>query len=332
MKVVGKIILLAVVIIIAVIIGFGFFSSSDKKEANPVFGKLPQMDVTGEANLKGIKILTDFKSKEEIPPLAQVYKVEKRFFGQVEYTKVAKRLGFTQKPQKLKTNGKTVALLWKTKTKSLTVSTKNGFIEYTNKNVKLAAGKDFPKSAKIAKKVSQFLKKTGLPSSDLKVDVENPIYYVGSGAEFRPTTEEKKAKYVEIGYNRKLSGYPTLFDESSRPPASFLVSRSGVVSKFFYQYAQLASPQALYPLRDVGSITPRQIQELGFLVYPDSRGFFDPELIKQITVEDYALVYLDDQKSGYILPVYVLRGVGKTGTETLDVVIYFPAISSEWSK
>ena len=116
-----------------------------------------------------------------------------------------------------------------------------------------------------------------------------------------------------------------------------ILNKKGQVFKVTYHFTTTdKATTGIYPAANVKNISPLKLKAHGVLVHPQSGSdLFDPDLIRTITIEDYFLGYLDDQEGKYVVPIYVLRGVGevgKTAIETVGITIYFPALEDKWLK
>lgn len=322
-KLLVSIFTVAAVLILAVVV-FIFLRASEKIDT--AFGRIDLPQIDSQIGLQTKSISFNFKSSQEVAKIIKVYKFSNRPFPRKEAVEIAAGFGFKTKPK-----GKNI-LTWKGKKRTLVINLENSEIKYTDRSVKATQGNFSSKN--LASKAKSFLNQRGLSTNNLKGDTENTQFLEIKGTELSPATSSSKPVFLQIGFNKEIDGLALFYASPETPPTSVLINNKGQLFSLTYRNSNIDSSKVgVYPVTKVEEINTDFIRRIGKLVFPTSGdNLFDTKLIRKITIEDYSLAYLDDQKNSHLVPIYVLRGFADVGTETTGLVIYFPAIKLEWLK
>jgi len=323
------IILISAALLLVLIGAAAFFLTRVLNKVDTLFGIIDRPKITSMTSLSPKKISIEFISSREKLKTIKVYGVSKRTISKKEAIKTALAIGFKTNPE-----GKSI-VTWKEGKRILRINLESGRLDYQNQSIKPVKG-SFSKE-KLAQIAEKFLNQKGLSTKGLNADTKHALLFEVRGTTLYATNNTSNPVYVDIGFNRKLGDYTLFYQNPTETSASVMLNKNGQVFKAVYHIITTNKVNTgIYPVTNVNNISPRKIKAHGILVHPQSgNDIFDPNLIRAIIVEDYFLGYLDDQKSRYLQPIYVLRGVGeigKTTIETVGITIYFPALEETWLK
>lgn len=287
--------------------------------------KISSPKLRSVANLNLVSLKVNFKTKDKNIPSLATYKVSSYGITREQALKIAGSFGFSNQPI---TKGD---LAWKEGNRSLTIKLSPLLIKFRDSGVQ--ANGQIANSQELVRQGQTFLKSKGLWKSDLLVNRATINTLDKLNHSLNDIEDPNKKKLVEINFDRKINGLAVFSPVATQPTVTIIINSQGQVFKLFYQYREIHEEANKYPIIPSENIKANLVRTQGIWVYPSlDSAIFSPELIRDVEIEDYTLVYLDDTASGFLQPIYLLRGIGLAGKEKTDVVIYQPAISGKWYK
>lgn len=300
--------------------------SGSSKEVSTIFGRIDRPDVTSIIRLRINILAIDLLPFEQLPQTANVFKIPEREVSREDAIIMASKFGFKAQPR-----GK-IILSWEQKNQSLDIDLSGNRLNFKNLKVKPLKGK--LSTEKLAVTAKKYLKQKGLPTDNLEADTKNILLLGVRRDELGITTDSSEPVFLEIGFNQKLDEYNLFYPNPSEPVATVVMNNKGQVFTVSYNFTRINEVTiGTYPLIDISKITTVQLANFGALVAPGKgESTFDTKLLRDITVEEVSLGYLDDKKGFFVQPVYILRGFAAVGNEITAVVIYYPAVEERWLK
>lgn len=169
-------------------------------------------------------------------------------------------------------------------------------------------------------------------------------YYIGN--KIHETEDRNEAQLALVDFYRSIGEYVILGPDPSKGVMRIIVSKYSKTPNPFNNpiiegnYWEIETEtKATYPIIDVEEAWNMVLNNKAVItqVTPKKSNPFDtyyPVSIEKIMIDNIYLAYYETPKYQiYLQPIYVFSGKFTTrGTEGGDIVLYFPAITGEWTK
>lgn len=169
-------------------------------------------------------------------------------------------------------------------------------------------------------------------------------YYIGN--KVYETEDQAEAQLALVDFYRSIGEYPILGPDPSKGLMRMVVSKNSKtpsplnnpILEANYWEIEMES-EATYPIIKVEEAWNMVTSNKAVItqVTPKKSNSFDnyyPVSVEKIMIDNIYLAYYETPKyQTYLQPIYVFSGTFTTrGTEGGDIVLYFPAVTGEWTK
>ena len=169
-------------------------------------------------------------------------------------------------------------------------------------------------------------------------------YYIGN--KVYETDDVAEAQLALVDFYRSIEEYPILGPDPSKGLMRIVVSKNSktpnplnnpILETNYWEIE--TESKATYPIIKVEEAWKMVLENKAVIaqVTPKKTNPFDtyyPVSVEKIMIDNIYLAYYETPKyQTYLQPIYVFSGTFTTrGTEGGDIVLYFPAVTGEWTK
>ena len=169
-------------------------------------------------------------------------------------------------------------------------------------------------------------------------------YYIGN--KVYETEDQTEAQLALVYFYRSIEEYPILGPDPSKGLMKIVVSKNSktpnplnnpILEANYWEIE--TETKAMYPIINVEEAWNMVLNNKAVItqITPKKSNPFDvyyPVSVEKIMIDNIYLAYYETPKyQKYLQPIYVFSGKFTTrGTEGGDIVLYFPAITGEWTK
>lgn len=293
------------------------------KSSPPGLGRINRPNIAFGSQIPTRDIAINFVTERKFPNKAFVYKINRPKNSAEEAAALAKKFGFSGKPDS------TEPFLWKSGQRQVSIQSDLSQINYQDLGVKpVAGGLDELGLKNTAKK---FLADKGLSLASFVIN-EKARYFGTSAAHLEEVDNFEQASFVGINFDFKVDGLYVFSDSPFRLLATVILNKEGQIFKASYYQLRLGE-KAEYPVKnreDTAGVLASQGRLID--IDPEGEKLIQSDLITRLIVEDAFLAYFLDNDSGYIQPIFIFRGRGLLEDYATDAVIYAPALEDRWLK
>lgn len=169
-------------------------------------------------------------------------------------------------------------------------------------------------------------------------------YYIGN--KVYETDDQAEAQLALVDFYRSIEEYPILGPDPSKGLMRIVVSKNSknpnplnnpILEANYWEIE--TETKSMYPIIKIGEAWDMVLNNKAVItqVTPKKSNPFDtyyPVSVEKIMIDSIYLAYYETPKyQTYLQPIYVFSGTFTTrGTEGGDIVLYFPAVTGEWTK